>query len=538
MGSDHTGAPYPVPDNEADRLAEVHALSAGIDSAEGMLGALARVAARLCNAPFAFVSLIDAETQRIEACEGVALVDGPRAQSLCTYTVMDPPRVLVIEDARKDPRFKDLDFVVGEPHIRFYAGAPLVTATGHAVGALCVFDDDPRALSDEARDGLEVLAQQVVQQLERGRTLAALREANNELRASERRFHEVTSAIQEGVWLMDVQSQRFPFVSPGVTAIWGLAPEAIESGAASFLELVHEDDLATLAEPLAHADGEPFDEVVRIHHPNKGLRHVRIQAFPIHEDGALTRVAGVSQDVTELVEARSAGEKRAARQARLAELQQVLFAASHTLRTPIRQGKSFAQLLRRQAGEALDPATRDNLGYIEDGFARLEVLVEGLQLYAELTARDEPPVAVDLGAVAGRRLAALDERIEASGGTLKLGPLPTVDGDPVQLSFLLGELVENAVSTHQGAPAIEVSSERVTGGHRITVRDDGPGFDPALVDKACALFQRLDAAAPGAGVGLSICRQVVAAHGGELHIETAPGRGCVVSFTLPAATKL
>jgi len=157
--------PAPLPENEAERLEAL--LSYGIldTPSEAPFDDLALLAARVCEAPIAFVNFVDAERLWAKAALGMDFTECPRELSVCSHTILEG-QPLVIEDLAMDPRFADNPTVAGEPGVRFYAGAPLVTASGHALGSLCAIDTVPRELSSAQRDGLAALARQVVAQLE------------------------------------------------------------------------------------------------------------------------------------------------------------------------------------------------------------------------------------------------------------------------------------------------------------------------------------------------------------------------------------
>lgn len=141
------------------------------------------LAARVCEAPIALVSLIDRDRQWFKAKVGIDTAETPRKASFCTHVLQDPGRILEIEDAIADPRFAALPWVTAEPRVRFYAGAALVNQEGQALGVLCVMDRRPRGLTEEQRESLQVLSRHVVAELElRRRT----RELDEEGRSRER----------------------------------------------------------------------------------------------------------------------------------------------------------------------------------------------------------------------------------------------------------------------------------------------------------------------------------------------------------------
>ena len=122
---------------------------------------IARLAQMLCGTPIALVSLLDRDRQWFKARIGTLLDSIPRELSFCDYTIRDPSSVMQVDDARLDERFRDNPLVKGEPYARAYAGAPIVTHDGHAVGEVCVVDYEPRRLNEAQANGLQALARQV-----------------------------------------------------------------------------------------------------------------------------------------------------------------------------------------------------------------------------------------------------------------------------------------------------------------------------------------------------------------------------------------
>ena len=126
---------------------------------------IAILAAYICQTPTALVSLIDSDRQWFKASVGLNVKETPRSMAFCTHTIQRED-VMVIEDTLLHSKFKDNPLVTGEPFIRFYAGAPLITPDGHALGSLCVLDQEPHRLTDKQVHALRVLSQQVVAQIE------------------------------------------------------------------------------------------------------------------------------------------------------------------------------------------------------------------------------------------------------------------------------------------------------------------------------------------------------------------------------------
>jgi len=174
-----------LPANEAERLAALVGYEILDTPPDQAFQDLVDIAAAACDTPMAMVTLIDTERQWVKAAVGMPTGECRRDDSLCTHAILMPHQAMVVEDAAADTRFRDNPFVHGGPRIRFYAGAPLVTPDGHALGAVCVMDVQPRTLSPRQLGALEGLARQAVAQIE-------LRRAYRELRhhASERAWYE------------------------------------------------------------------------------------------------------------------------------------------------------------------------------------------------------------------------------------------------------------------------------------------------------------------------------------------------------------
>ena len=154
------------PARQSARLAELDRLHV-IDSVEEQAyDDITRMAATVCGTPIALITLLDDKRQWFKSRLGVQATETPLELSFCIHAIAQPDRPLVVEDTAKDERFVANPLVTGEPHIRFYAGAPLVTANGHALGTVCVLDSQPREVSAHQLEQLQFMAQQVVLMLE------------------------------------------------------------------------------------------------------------------------------------------------------------------------------------------------------------------------------------------------------------------------------------------------------------------------------------------------------------------------------------
>ena len=164
------------PDNEAQRqaaLKEYHILDTEAEQAYDDITALA---AYVCHAPIAMISLVDESRQWFKSKLGLNQRETPRDVAFCAHAILQT-EPLIVKDALKDARFSDSALVTRSPHIRFYAGFPLASPEGFAIGTLCAIDRRPRRLSAEQTTAMQTLSRQVMALLELRRVSAQMAEA-------------------------------------------------------------------------------------------------------------------------------------------------------------------------------------------------------------------------------------------------------------------------------------------------------------------------------------------------------------------------
>jgi serine/threonine-protein kinase len=161
----------PIPEDEERRLALLRACNIIYTPAEEAFDDVARLAAELCGTEMALITLVDSDYQWFKARVGVEQTGTPRDLSFCGHCI-NHRHPLVVEDTHKDPRFADNPLVTGDPHIRFYAGVPLLVEEGSSVGALSVADRRPRTITPRQVESLERLARQIARELRLRRDVA------------------------------------------------------------------------------------------------------------------------------------------------------------------------------------------------------------------------------------------------------------------------------------------------------------------------------------------------------------------------------
>jgi signal transduction histidine kinase len=229
-----------------------------------------------------------------------------------------------------------------------------------------------------------------------------------------------------------------------------------------------------------------------------------------------------------------------------AELEEFAYVASHDLQEPLQLVSGFLELLVDRHGAELTDDARDIVRRTSNAVARMDALIHDLLRYAQVgngATRSHGPV--DLRAVVDDVSAQLAGRIADAGGTVDVGALPVVDGNPTLFAQLFQNLLSNALKFRRRDVPLEVvvSAERSPDVDDratwvVSVRDNGIGVAPDRADKVFTMFERLHSAdeVPGTGIGLAIARKIVERHGGRIWVEPSPGGGATLVFTLPSRT--
>ena len=160
----------PLPSDEEERLLALMRYAILDTPPEGVFDDAVRLAAQICGTPIALVTLVDRDRQWFKAKLGLDVSETSRDVSFCGHAILQKD-LFVVADAREDPRFSDNPLVVADPPIVFYAGVPLITPDGHALGTICVKDHVPRILTTHEREALRTLGRLVTRELELRRQL-------------------------------------------------------------------------------------------------------------------------------------------------------------------------------------------------------------------------------------------------------------------------------------------------------------------------------------------------------------------------------
>ncbi|HEY4743409.1 MAG TPA: ATP-binding protein [Desulfuromonadaceae bacterium] len=282
---------------------------------------------------------------------------------------------------------------------------------------------------------------------------------------------------------------------------------------------------------------EQVHVVERVMPSSTGITHVLVTASPLRD--ASGRVVGGIELVKDISDRKRIEIEREAMGRRLEEsnreLQHFAYVASHDLQEPLRTITSFIQLLAKRYQGKLDKDADEFIGFVTDGAQRMQQLINDLLAYSRVESKGKPFGRFEGEAVLGHALANLRQAIAESDAVVTHDPLPTLDGDEVQMVQLFQNLIANAIKFRgPAAPLIHVGATERPEAWEISVSDNGIGIDPAFFERIFEIFQRLHARDryAGTGIGLAVCKKIVERHGGQISVASAPGQGATFAFTI------
>ena len=350
---------------------------------------------------------------------------------------------------------------------------------------------------------------------------------------------------QEVVWMATPDFARLLYVGPAFETVWGRPPASpLAAEAVGFPDAVHPDDRAAVEAALAQArrSGQGFEASYRIRRPDGAVRRIRDRAHVVHgPDGAPERVVGLAEDVTDARAAEDcieATRRELARLERLSTLGSLVSGLAHEVRTPLAAATNHlslvnARLHREAAGGTLPASLQDAAGHVAatlDALDRINGLVNRLRRFAAPTegpmARHRLDAVVEealrIFEAAHRGHVQVDARLERTERALM---------DKVRIEEVVLRLLENAAEASATGATLVVATRETPLAVEVVVTDHGPGIPR---EAQARMFQEFYTTKPDrAGLGLSIARRIVEAHGGTIACRSEPGKGATFVVSLP-----
>jgi PAS domain S-box-containing protein len=306
---------------------------------------IVELASAICGTPISAISLLDLDRQWFKAQVGFDTNQTPIEMSFCRYAAHNPDQVMVVTDSMKDERFKNNPLTTGDPHIRFYAGAPLVTEDGVTIGALCVIDRIPREFSEIEQRMLQILAKRVMKLLEmRMESLTQkkiIKSTGEQLEVMLTRLLEAQNIARVGSWEWDMQTGEVTW-SPQIYELLsvGHKPTSVHDRIA-WESLIHPEDLPKVNKMLETLLVEhlPTYQEYRVISQGVEIWMLGKSEVKLNDKGEVIRIHGTMQDISD----RKAAEKNHAHYTKM--LEEMLFDVSHMIRRPLTTLKGLLPVL-------------------------------------------------------------------------------------------------------------------------------------------------------------------------------------------------
>jgi len=555
-----------LPANEAERLEALARYQILDTPPEQAFDDLTKLASHILDVPIAVVSLVDEARQWFKSSVGIDVRETPREYAFCAHAILGKD-VMVVEDALRDERFHDNPLVTTPPGFRFYAGAPLLTEDGFALGTLCLLDREPRVLTSDELELLRALARQVVSRLEERRKVAALVSTMSE---RDRAQHDLDRFFDLSLEMMCVADfdHNFTRVNPACTHTLGYSRDELLQR--SYLEFIHpEDRISTMTTAASVGSGSQVHAFENRYRCKDGS--YKWLSWSATASLAEKRIYAAAHDITdrkqaeealrryarELEQAKRAEEENASRLKHLVEeldfakrqaedatraKSEFLANMSHEIRTPMNAVIGMTELV---LASELDGTDREHLTRAKQAAEELLELLNDILDISKIEARklDVDSTPFSLRRCVSATVKILEMRAHEKGlglsAQIREDVPDSLVGDPKRLRQILLNLMGNAVKfTDRGNVQLEVEQEskgEASTTLHFSVADSGIGI---AEDKREVIFEAFSQGEPstaqkygGTGLGLAISSQLVSMMNGRIWLESSPGQGSTFHFT-------
>lgn len=346
--------------DEQERLQDLYDYQILDTPPEAELDELAEIASLICNTPISLITIIDEHRQWFKSKKGLDGIGSTRKQSFCQHTLHYPKEVLVVNDALEDDRFKQNPFVIGNPNIRFYAGAPLETPNGNVLGTLCVVDTSPRQISENQKKALQILAKKAMDYLNSRRLLL---KQKNKIEIDAIQLKNLTDQVPGMICQFQMTENGeivFNFVSQGISNIHpSLDPDSLKTNPETLFSVIHGEDLHGIRKSIQHSRTNLSDWSIefRVVNANGEIEWHAARAKAAKTDTGEIVWYGFFININNHVEYQKA-------------MEQISFDIAHVLRRPVTTLLGLANLIESE--EMTEEKIKEYTGYIKVVSAELD----------------------------------------------------------------------------------------------------------------------------------------------------------------------
>ncbi len=526
---------------------------------------LTALSAAIFMVPISTITFVDQERQWFKSHFGVANRENPIEVSFCAHAIQKPDEVLIIEDAKADARFTNNPLVTGDPNIAFYAGVPLVTSDGFALGTLCIIDRVPRTLAPEQVVALKILGSQVMDKLELRKNNYELSQLNEELaatneklRISEENLFNATNELENRV---DARTEDLRERDRALTAINQRLEIALAAGKFGSYEL----DLSTglmictdqcklnygqptdrafnfpdlleviLPEYREYLQGQVQDAIVnhttcsaqyQIRWPDGSRHWMAVFGQPqYNEQGKAVKMFGVTFNISA--------------QKEVEEKKDVFIGmVSHELKTPLTSLALFIQMAGKKLSKSDDTFLS---GVMDKAFLQVKKMTNMINGFLNVSRLESGKIEIIKTQFDIVEL--LTELITEHAGLNPNQQINFATCDPViiyadreKIGIVITNLISNAIKYSPKDSLIEIACKHKAGKVTIEVKDQGMGIKPEDQKRLFERYYRVDndTHIAGFGIGLYLSSEIINYHDGAIGVESELGKGSTFYFTLPA----